>query len=53
MKKLMQIECEPKCGFLVRSHNEKEVVSIAKVHAKKVHNMSASDSNLKAMMKSA
>ena len=53
MKKLMQIECDPKCGFLVRSHEEKEVIGIAKTHANKVHNMNASNSDLKAMMKSA
>ena len=30
---LKQIECEPKCGFLVRSHDEKELIRIGMEHA--------------------
>jgi predicted small metal-binding protein len=32
---LKQVECDPKCGFLIRSHDEKEVIKIAIEHAKK------------------
>lgn len=35
MDKLKSIECDPKCGFMIRSHDEKEVINIAKEHAKK------------------
>jgi hypothetical protein len=31
---LKKIECEPKCGFMVRSHDEKELVELAIKHAK-------------------
>ena len=37
MEKLKQISCDPMCGFKVRSHDEKEVVELTKLHAKKVH----------------
>ena len=45
------IECDPKCGFMVRSHEEKEVMSIAKAHAKEKHGMNATDNDLKKMIK--
>jgi len=52
MKKLKQIECEPKCGFLVRSHDENEVIDIAMKHAKQMHpEMKVSKNNLKDMIK--
>jgi predicted small metal-binding protein len=50
---LKQVECDPKCGFLIRSHDEKEVIEIAKEHAKKSHNMTITDKEIKAMMKNA
>jgi predicted small metal-binding protein len=50
---LKQIECDPKCGFLVRSHDEKEIVRIAKDHAEKVHKMPVTDKELEGMMKAA
>ena len=53
MAKLKSIECEPACGFMVRSHDEAEVLNIAKKHAKERHKMDASDKDLKAMMKNA
>jgi hypothetical protein len=33
---LKQIECEPKCGFLVRSHDEAELIRIAKSMGKRL-----------------
>jgi len=53
MAKLKQIECDPDCGFLVRSHDEKEVMSIGATHAKKMHKMSPSQAEIKAMVKNA
>jgi predicted small metal-binding protein len=50
---LKKIECDPKCGFTVQSHDEKEVIEIAKKHAKEKHGMNATDQQLKDMMKSA
>ena len=51
MGDLKSIECEPKCGFMVRSHDEKEVMSIAKTHAKSAHKMDTTDKDLRKMMK--
>lgn len=50
-KKLYSIECDPKCGFMVKGHDEKEVLEIAKKHGKEKHKMDISDKDLKAMMK--
>jgi len=45
--------CSPECGFMVRSHNESEVMEMLKTHAKKQHNMDLSDADAKAKIKSA
>jgi predicted small metal-binding protein len=48
---LKSASCDPSCGFMVRSHNEKEIVSIMKTHAKKMHKMDMTDQQVKDMMK--
>jgi predicted small metal-binding protein len=50
---LKQVECDPKCGFMVRSHDEKEIIEIVMQHAKKCHNMTISEKDIKAMIKDA
>ena len=40
---LVKIECDPSCGFMVRSANKKEVTEIAQKHAKTVHQTEMSD----------
>ena len=40
---LKSVTCQPECGFCVKSRNEKELVSIVKNHAKKIHKMDLSD----------
>jgi predicted small metal-binding protein len=50
---LKKVECDPKCGFMVRSHDEKEVVDLAIKHAKKSHNMTISEKDVKKMMSNA
>ena len=35
--KLMQISCDPSCGFMVRSHHKSEVIDLAKKHVLKHH----------------
>jgi predicted small metal-binding protein len=52
-ERLKKIECEPKCGFLVRSHDEKEVVEIATRHAKKAHKMNITEKEIKGMVEDA
>jgi predicted small metal-binding protein len=50
---LKKVECDPKCGFMVRSHDEKEIVEIAIDHAKKFHDMAITVKDVKGMMKDA
>ena len=48
---LKSVSCDPSCGFMVRSHDEKEIVSVVKAHAKKVHKMNMTDKQVMDMMK--
>jgi predicted small metal-binding protein len=49
---LMSISCDPKCGFMMRSRDEKELMKGAKDHMKKHHpDMKMSDKDIKGMMK--
>lgn len=50
---LKKIECDPMCGFMVRSHDEMELIEIAKQHVEKVHKMKASDKDIKEKIKPA
>jgi hypothetical protein len=34
-EKLKKIECDPKCGFLARSHDEKGIIETASQHENK------------------
>jgi predicted small metal-binding protein len=36
-QQLKKISCDPMCGFSVQSHDEKEVLNMAKLHVKNVH----------------
>ena len=51
MGPLKSLSCDPSCGFMVRSHDEKEAMSMMKSHAKKVHKMDMTDKQMKEMMK--
>ena len=52
MGPMKSISCDPSCGYMVRSHDEKEVMSAAMAHVKKHHaGMKVSDKDLKGMMK--
>jgi predicted small metal-binding protein len=48
---LKSVSCDPTCGFMVRSHDEKELTGIVIEHAKKAHNMNMTESQVKGMMK--
>jgi predicted small metal-binding protein len=52
-EKLKIVECDPKCGFLVQSHDEKELIEIAVQHAEKSHNLKITEKDVKGMMKDA
>ena len=49
-EKLKQLECDPKCGFLIRSHDEKEIVDIAILHANKAHDMAVTEKDARKML---
>ena len=53
-KGLMKITCDPKnCGFMVRSHNKNELISLAQNHVKKIHHKSVPTAEMKKMIKKA
>ena len=53
-KKLKAISCDPMCGFMVRSHDEDELVEMAKAHAKKKHpDVKMSDKDIRSLIKPA
>ena len=51
MGPLKSVTCDPACGFMVRSHSEKEIITMVKAHAKRMHNKVVTDKDVKAMMK--
>ncbi|HVO65247.1 MAG TPA: DUF1059 domain-containing protein [Syntrophales bacterium] len=52
-QQMKKIECPAPCNFSVKSHDEKELVEIAVQHAKKSHNMTISEQEVKKMIKPA
>jgi predicted small metal-binding protein len=50
---LKVLECPPDCGFMVRSHDESEIVELARQHAKKIHKMDITDKELREMIRKA
>ncbi len=45
-----KVECDPPCGFMVKSHDETEIIELVKQHAKKAHNLAISEKDVKAKM---
>lgn len=52
-EKLKKVECDPKCGFVIQSHDEKEIVDVTMQHSKKAHNMNITEKDVRGMMKDA
>jgi len=50
---LKKLECDPKCGFSVKSHDESEVIKIALEHAKTHHNMTMTEKEAREMLEDA
>jgi predicted small metal-binding protein len=48
---LKSVTCPPECGFMARSHDEKELIAIVKAHAKQAHGKELTDAQIKEMMK--
>lgn len=54
METLKRMECEPNCGFMVQSHDEKEVLRMGEEHARIIHHdTSMTEEKLRGMMKDA
>jgi predicted small metal-binding protein len=47
---LKSVSCPPECGFLCRSHDEKELVEIVKAHALAAHGKTLTDEQVKSFM---
>jgi len=52
LMKLQRVECDPMCGFMVQSHDEREILEIVKQHARKSHDKTLSDKDVRALIKS-
>jgi len=48
---LKRIECDPKCGFAIQSHDEKEIVKVAADHVRNAHHMKVSTADIKSKVK--
>jgi len=48
---LKSVSCDPACGFMIQSHNEKEISEVVIAHAKNAHNKDVKAEDVKAMMK--
>jgi len=48
---LKQLECVPDCGFLVRSHDEVEIVNAGISHMTNVHKQNTTSNEVKALIK--
>jgi predicted small metal-binding protein len=50
MESYMQIVCEPTCGFMVKSHDMKELKTMGMSHATNIHKMKVTDKDIEKMM---
>ncbi len=48
---MYSVDCDPTCGFMVRSHDQKEVTDMVIRHAQKAHNKKVTAKEVQAMMK--
>jgi len=53
MPELKSVTCDPSCGFMIRSHDEKEIIDDVKRHVKNTHHMKTTKKEIKKMIKSA
>ena len=48
---MMRVSCEPECGFMVQTHDKKELVGIVKAHVKNMHKKNISEADVMKMAK--
>ncbi len=46
-----KVECDPPCGFMVKSHDEREIIDLVKQHAKRAHKMNVAEKDIRSKMK--
>ena len=51
MSPMKSFSCDESCGFMVRSHDEKEVTEMVMKHLKKHHHENTSEKDVKGMLK--
>ena len=51
MKQLFEIDCDPACGFMVKSHNKGETIKMAREHLKDIHGKDTSEDDASKMVK--
>lgn len=49
--KQYSIDCDPTCGFMVRSHDKSETMDMARRHVKNAHNKDVPESEVNDMVK--
>jgi predicted small metal-binding protein len=49
-KQLKKVSCDPACGFMIQSHDDKEIISMVKSHAKTMHQLNTTDDEIKKKM---
>jgi predicted small metal-binding protein len=50
MVNLMEVSCDPACGFNIRSHDKKELTKFVQLHAKNAHKMEITAKDVEAKM---
>jgi predicted small metal-binding protein len=50
-EELMKVTCDPQCGFMVQSHDKKELIGIVKNHVKNMHKKNITDEDVMKMAK--
>jgi predicted small metal-binding protein len=50
-QELFVVTCSPECGFMIQSHDKKEIIDTTKRHTRNVHNMKTSEKEIKSMIK--
>jgi predicted small metal-binding protein len=52
-EQMKKLECKTPCEFMVKSHDEREIIAIAKEHARKYHKMEMTDEQARQMIQPA
>jgi len=48
---LKKVQCDPPCGFMVKSRDEKELIEIVRQHANKAHGLTITGKDVRAKIR--